>query len=108
MQKRQLIATLTALLSLPLVSFGAEEKKKGGGFASADADKSGSISLTEYQAAMKGRLDSAAAAKRFAELDKDKNGSLSQQEFNAGIGGDKKGEGDKKGGDKKGGGKSKG
>lgn len=101
MQKRYLIATIVALLSLPLASIGAEEKKKGGGFASADTDKSGSVSLTEYQAAMKGRLDTAAAAKRFAELDKDKNGSLSQQEFNAGVGGDKKGEGEKKGGGKK-------
>lgn len=97
-----LIAALAATLSLPLALNAADEnKKKGGGYAAADADKDGKVTVTEYVAAMNGRLDEAAAKSRFATLDKDNNGSLTREEFNAGVG-DKKG-GGKKDGDKTGG-----
>jgi len=96
MQKRILIAALAASLSLPLALNAADEnKKKGGGFTTADADNDGKVTQSEYVAAVKNRLDEAAAKARFAELDKDKNGSLSREEFNAGGGG-KKGGGKKK------------
>jgi Ca2+-binding EF-hand superfamily protein len=94
MQKRILIAATAALLSLPLALNAADEKKKGGGFTTADADNDGKVTLTEYVMAVKGRLDETAAKARFAELDKNKDGSLSREEFNAGA--PKKGEGKKK------------
>lgn len=95
MQKRFLIAATAALLSLPLATFAADEnKKKGGPFAAADTDKDGKVTVTEYVAAVKGRMDDTAAKAKFAELDKDKDGSLSREEFNAGGG--QKGGGKKK------------
>ena len=97
MQKRILIAAIAASLSLPLALNAADEsKKKGGGFTTADADSNGKVTQTEYVAAMKGRLEEAAAKARFTELDKDKDGSLSRDEFNAGTGGKKGGGGKKK------------
>ena len=99
MQKQILIAALAAALSLPVALNAADEnKKKGGGFASADADKDGKVTEAEYVAAMKNRGDDEAAKRRFAQLDADKDGSLTQQEYNAGA---KKGEGKGKGGEKK-------
>jgi Ca2+-binding EF-hand superfamily protein len=95
MQKnnRILIAALAAVLSLPLALRAADEPKKKGPFVTADANNDGKVSLDEYVAAMKDRLDATAAKARFADLDKDKDGFLSRQEFNAGVG-------EKKGGDK--------
>ncbi len=99
MQKNILIAALAATLSLPVALNAADEnKKKGGGFTAADTNNDGKVTATEYVAAMKSRMDEAAAKSRFATLDKDKNGSLSREEFNAGVG-QKKGDG--KGGEKK-------
>lgn len=94
MQKRILIAVTAALLSLPLALNAADEAKKKGPFMAADADNDGKVTLAEYVAAVKGKLDDAAAKAKFADLDKDKNGSLSREEFNAGAG-------EKKGGKKK-------
>ena len=86
MHKRILIAATAALLSLPLAVNAADEgKKKGGPFMAADTDNDGKVTLAEYVAAVKGKMDDAAAKARFAELDKDKNGSLSREEFNAGA-----------------------
>jgi hypothetical protein len=103
MQKRILIAATAALLSLPLAVNAADEAKKKGPFVAADTDGNGSVSKTEYLAAMKGKLETAAAEAKFAELDKDKDGSLSRQEFNAGAGQKKDGgkSDEKKGGGKK-------
>lgn len=99
MQKNILIAALAATLSLPLALQAADEnKKKGGGFTAADSNNDGKVTEVEYVAAMKGRMDEAAAKSRFATLDKDKNGSLTREEFSAG-GAQKKGDG--KGGEKK-------
>jgi Ca2+-binding EF-hand superfamily protein len=86
MQKQILIAATAVLLSLPLALNAADETKKKGAFATADADGDGKVTQTEYVAAMKGKMDEAAAKAKFAELDKDKNGSLSAQEFNPGGG----------------------
>jgi Ca2+-binding EF-hand superfamily protein len=94
MQKRILIAATAALLSLPLALNAADEKKKGGGFTTADANNDGKVTEAEYVAAVKARMDDKAAKARFAELDKNKDGSLSREEFNAGA--PKKGEGKKK------------
>ena len=94
MHKRILIAATAVLLSLPLALHAADEGKKKGPFMAADTDNDGKVSLAEYVASMKGKLDEAAAKAKFAELDKDKNGSLSREEFNAGAG-------EKKGGEKK-------
>jgi Ca2+-binding EF-hand superfamily protein len=100
MQKNILIAALAATLSLPLALDAADEnKKKGGGFTAADANNDGKVTEAEFVAAVKGRMDEAAAKRRFAALDKDKNGSLSREEFGAGSS-QKKGEG-KGGGEKK-------
>ena len=80
------MAALAAVLSLPLALNAADEKKKtGGAYATADTDSDGKVTETEYVAAMKDRMDEAAAKARFAELDKDKDGSLTRQEFNAGA-----------------------
>jgi Ca2+-binding EF-hand superfamily protein len=95
MQKRILIAATAVLLSLPLAVRAADETKKKGPFTAADTDGDGKVSKTEYVAAMKGKLDAAAADAKFAELDKNKDGSLSREEFNAGAG-EKKGGGKKK------------
>lgn len=94
MQKRILIAVTAALLSLPLALNAADQAKKKGPFMAADADNDGKVTLAEYVAAVKGKLDDTAAKAKFADLDKDKNGSLSREEFNAGAG-------EKKGGKKK-------
>lgn len=94
MQKRILLAVTAALLSLPLALSAADEAKKKGPFMVADADNDGKVTLAEYVAAVKGKLDDSAAKAKFADLDKDKNGSLSREEFNAGAG-------EKKGGKKK-------
>lgn len=90
MQNRILIAATAALLSLPLALNAADEAPKKGPFMAADTDNDGKVTVTEYVAAMKGKLDETAAKAKFADLDKDKNGSLSREEFNAG-GGEKKG-----------------
>jgi len=95
MQKKFLLAATAALLSLPLALHAADEnKKKGGGFAAADTNGDGKVSQAEYVAAVKGKMDEAAAKAKFAELDKNKDGSLSPEEFSAGAG-------EKKGGKKK-------
>ena len=94
MKKQILIAATAALLSLPLALNAADQtKKKGNPFTAADANGDGQVTLAEYVAAVKGKMDETAAKARFEALDKDKNGSLSQQEFSAG--------GEKKGGKKK-------
>lgn len=90
MQKQILIAATAVLLSLPLALNAADEAKKKGPFAMADADGDGKVTQAEYVTAMKGKMDEAAAKAKFTELDKDKNGSLTAQEFNPG-GGEKKG-----------------
>ena len=94
MQKHILIAATAAFLSLPLASVAADQAKKKGPFVAADADNDGKVTLTEYVAAVKGKMDDTAAKAKFAELDKDKNGSLSREEFSAGAG--QKGGGKKK------------
>ncbi|MBM3866792.1 MAG: hypothetical protein FJ381_13045 [Verrucomicrobia bacterium] len=75
------VAVLTAVLSLPVALVGAEEKKKGGGFAAMDTDKDGKVSKKEYVAAQK---DAAKAESRFAQLDTDKDGFLTRAEMAAG------------------------
>ena len=77
---------MAVLLTLPLALSAADGTKKKGAFMTADTDGDGKVSLAEYVAAMKGKLDEAAAKARFAELDKDKNGSLSPDEFSTGTG----------------------
>ncbi len=94
MQKQILLAVTAALLSLPLASHAADEAKKKGPYMAADADNDGKVTLVEYVASVKDKLDETAAKAKFADLDKDKNGSLSREEFNAGAG-------EKKGGKKK-------
>ena len=94
MQKRFLITAAAVALSLPLALNAADENKKKGPFAVADTDGDGKVSLTEYVAASKGKMDEAAAKAKFAELDKNNDKSLSREEFNAGAG-------EKKGGKKK-------
>jgi len=42
------VAVLAAVLSLPVALVGAEEKKKGGGFAAMDTDKDGKVSKKEF------------------------------------------------------------
>ena len=75
------VAVLAAVLSLPVALVGAEEKKKGGGFAAMDTDKDGKVSKKEYVAAQK---DATKAESRFAQLDADKDGFLTQAEMAAG------------------------
>ena len=75
------IAVLAAVLSLPVALVGAEEKKKGGGFAAMDTDKDGKVSKKEYVA---GQKDATKAESRFAQLDTDKDGFLTQAEMAAG------------------------
>ena len=81
------------MLSLPLALSAADEKKKGP-FMAADADSDGKVTQTEYVAAVKGKMDDAAAKAKFSELDKNKDGSLTREEFQAGT--EKKGEKKKK------------
>ena len=93
MQKRIILTAAAVMLSLPLALSAADEKKKGP-FMAADADSDGKVTQTEYVAAVKGKMDDAAAKAKFAELDKNKDGSLSREEFQAGT--EKKGEKKKK------------
>ena len=86
MKNRFLIAATAVLLSLPLASHAADETPKKGPFMAADTDGDGKVSLAEYVASVKGKMDEPAAKAKFAELDTDKDGSLSRQEFNAGAG----------------------
>ena len=97
MKTRLLIAATAALLSLPLALHAADETKKKGTFTTADADGDGKISPSEFVAAMKGKMDPAAAKAKFAELDMNRDGALSREEFNA-SGGGKKGAKKKKDG----------
>lgn len=91
MKKHILTAATAVFLILPLASHAADETKKKNAFTTADTDGDGKVSLSEYVAAMKGKLDDTAARARFAELDKDKNGSLSRAEFSTGTGAKKSG-----------------
>ena len=75
------VAVLAAVLSLPVALVGAEEKKKGGGFAALDTDKDGKVSKKEFVAAHK---DASKGESRFAQLDTDKDGFLTQAEMAAG------------------------
>jgi Ca2+-binding EF-hand superfamily protein len=93
MQKRIILTAAAIMLSLPLALSAADQKKKGP-FMAADADNDGKVTQTEYVAAVKGKMDDAAAKAKFAELDKNKDGSLSREEFQAGT--EKKGEKKKK------------
>ena len=65
-------------------------------FASIDKDGDGSISESEYVAALDGRAKADAAKKRFATLDKDGDGKLTKEEHAAGSKGGGKKKGDKK------------
>ena len=94
MKKEIMIAATAVLLSLPLALHAAEKTKKKEPFLAADADGNGKVSSTEYVAAMKGKLDQAAAQAKFTELDLNRDGSLSREEFNSSSGA-------KKGGKKK-------
>lgn len=94
MKKHILIAATAALLSLPLALNAADQgKKKGNPFAAADANGDGNVTLAEYTAAVKGKMDDNAAKARFNALDKNKDGKLTSEEFSAGA---KKGGGKKK------------
>ena len=87
MNKRTLItAVFAAIISLPLVVNAADEKKKGGGFGSMDANKDGKVTCEEYCAVVtkSGKTDEATAKKRFEALDTNKDKSLSAEEFAAG------------------------
>ena len=101
MQKRILIAAIAASLSLPLALHAADGKKKGGPYVAADKNGDGKLDVTEYVAAVAGKMDDAAAKKKFADLDKDGDKFLSRQEFNAGAGQKGGKDGEKTGGKKK-------
>ena len=85
MQKRIILTAGAVALSLPLAAHAADATKKKGPFMAADTDGDGKVSVTEYVAAMKGKLDENAAKAKFAELDKNKDKSLSREEFQAGV-----------------------
>ncbi len=97
---RFVITALVSALALPLAVSAAQGEKKGKGtpmnFASIDKDGDGSISESEYVAALDGRAKADAAKKRFATLDKDGDGKLTKEEHAAGSKGGGKKKGDKK------------
>jgi Ca2+-binding EF-hand superfamily protein len=85
MQKRIILTAMAVTLSLPLAAHAADGTKKKGPFMAADTDGDGKVTVTEYVAAMKGKLDENAAKAKFAELDTNKDKSLSREEFQAGV-----------------------
>ena len=89
MKKEILIAATAVMLSLPLALHAAAQTNKKGAFLAADANGDGKVSQAEFVAAMKGKMDPAAAKAKFVELDMNKDGALSREEYNAGRGGKK-------------------
>ena len=94
---RLIIAALVSALALPCAAFAAKGDKKdkgeqsGAGFSKIDKDSDGSISQSEFVAAMKDRSGGEDAAKsKFASLDKNSDGKLDKKEM-AGARGEKKG-----------------
>lgn len=88
---RVLIASLAAAVALPLAVHAAKGDRKGKkdqtpavAFATVDKDNDGSVTETEFVAAMKDTLGESAAKTRFATLDKDSNGKLTKEEYAAG------------------------
>lgn len=86
MKNRILVAATAALLALPLLLNAADSAKKKKNTLAPDTDGDGMISQAEYLAAMKGKMDPAAAKAKFAELDQNKDGLLSREEYTAGNG----------------------
>lgn len=87
------LLTLTLLAALvPTVALAAkgDRKKKDKNqptavdFKTADKDNDGTVTDTEYAAAMKGTLDESSAKLRFGTLDKNADGKLSSAEYAAG------------------------
>lgn len=85
--KSLVVAAFAAALVLPL-SLSAQEKKKG--FAAADKNSDGFLSVEEYVAAFKGKGTEDEAKKRFEKLDANKDGKLTAEELAAGRKGDGK------------------
>ena len=83
--KTKIISTaVIAAFSMALAVNAAEERKKGGGFASLDKNNDGSVDKAEYMASPAAQKDTGKAESRFKSLDKDGNGKLSKEEFEAG------------------------
>lgn len=97
----RLLALLIATALLPAATFAAKgdkpekperrnKKEKPAAasavsFSSADKDRDGSVSESEYAAAMKSQLGEDAAKLRFGTLDKNHDGKLSSEEFGTGT-----------------------
>jgi EF-hand domain pair len=111
------LTTIVAALALGSLAFAADEKPaqppgdkpRGPGgdkprpnpeeaFAKLDADKSGDISLVEFQAGPRAQKDPAKAEEYYKKMDANSDGKLTLEEFKAGRGGP----GGPGGGDRKG------
>src|SRR5205823_11065981 len=89
---RLILSAVPLAIALPGAAFAAKgdrKKKKTEDanavtFETADKDKDGFVTETEYVAAMSAKLDESAAKARFATLDKNADNKLSAEEYNAG------------------------
>jgi Ca2+-binding EF-hand superfamily protein len=86
---RLLVTTLVAALAVPAVCLAAKGERKrdkkapAATFATADKNNDGTVTQSEFVAAMKEQLGEEGAKSRFTTLDKDANGKLSKEEFEA-------------------------
>jgi hypothetical protein len=89
-----LLTCIAAAVALPTAALAAKaDRKKPAAtvtFATADKDSDGSVSKSEYVAALKASLGEEAAATKFGTLDKDHDGKLTKEEYGTDTGTEKK------------------
>ena len=84
---RLVVAAVAAALALTSAAFAAKGDRKekpageARGLAKIDTDKNGSVSESEFVAAMKAKGGEEAAKTRFASLDKNSDGKLDKKEL---------------------------
>jgi hypothetical protein len=86
---RLLVASLAAVIALPIAASAAKGDRKktdtAPAFSTIDKEAKGSVSEAQYVAAVKDTLGEEGAKAKFAALDTDKDGKLTAAEYAAGA-----------------------